>query len=148
MSPIQLFASPWTAAFLGFPVFHCFRVFSNTCPLSQWCHPTISYSVAHFSSCPCSFPALGAFPVSQLFASGGQSIGTSASVLPMTILGWFRLGLTGLISLQSKELSGSSPVPQFESINSLTLSLLYGPTFTSMHDYWKNHRQPFVSKVM
>ena len=77
---------------------------SNSCPLSQWCHLTISSSVALFSSGPQSFPAAGSFPVSWLFASGGQSIGVSASasVLPMNIQGWFPLGLTGLISLQSK----------------------------------------------
>ena len=73
------------------------RVCSNSCPLSQWCHPTISSSVAPFSSCPQSFPASGSFPVSQLFVSGGQSIGASSStlVLPMNIQGWFPLGLTG-----------------------------------------------------
>ena len=82
-------------------------VCSNLCPLSQWCHPTISYSVTSFSSCPQSFPASGSFPVIQLFASGGQSIGASASasVLPMNIKCWFPLGWTGLISLLSKELS-------------------------------------------
>ena len=80
---------------------------SNSCPLSQWCHPTISSSVAPFSSHLRSFPASGTFPMSQFFASGGQSIGASASasVLPMNIQSWFPLGLTGLISLQSKELS-------------------------------------------
>ena len=77
------------------------RVCSNSCPLSWWCHPAILSSVAHFS-CLQSILASGSFPVSQLFASGGQSIGTSASasVLPMIIPGWFPLGLTGLISLQ------------------------------------------------
>ena len=82
-------------------------VCSNSCPLSQLCHPTISSSVAPFSSCPQSFLASGYFPMSQLFVSGGQSIGVSASasVLPMNIQGWFLLGLTGLISLQSKGLS-------------------------------------------
>ena len=82
-------------------------VHPNLCPLSQWCHPTISASVIPFSSCPQSFPASGSFQMSQLFASGGQSIGASASasVLPMNIQGWFPLGLTGWISLQSKELS-------------------------------------------
>ena len=90
----------------GFPVFHYLRVGSNSCPLSHWCHPTISSSVAPFSSCPLSFPASASFPVSQLFTSGGQNIGApSASVLPMNIQGWFPLGLTGLISLQSKGLS-------------------------------------------
>ena len=83
------------------------RVCSNSCPLSQWCYLTISSSVALFSFGLQSFPALGSFPVSQLFTSGGQSIGASASatVLPMSIQGWFPLGLTGLISLQSKGLS-------------------------------------------
>ena len=85
----------------------CPRVCSNTCPLSRWCHPTISSSFAHISSCPQSFPATGSFPVSQLFTSGGQRIGTSAStsVLPMSIQGWFPLGLAGWISLQTKGLS-------------------------------------------
>ena len=78
---------------------------SNSCPLSQWCHPTISSSVATFSSCPQSFPASGSFPMSWLFTSGGQSIRASASVLPVNIQGWFPLRLTGLISLLSKGLS-------------------------------------------
>ena len=79
---------------------------SNSRPSSQWCHPTISSSVIPFSSCRQSFPASGSFPMSQFFASGGQSIGalTSASVLLMNIQDWFPLGLTGLI-LQSKGLS-------------------------------------------
>ena len=82
-------------------------VCSNSCPLSRWCHSTTSSSVTHFSYCLQSFPASGSFPVSQLFASGGQNIwdSTSASVLPMNIQGWFPLRLTGLISLQSKGLS-------------------------------------------
>ena len=81
------------------------RVYSNSCPLSQWCHTTISSSVIPFSSSLQSFPASGSFPVSQFFASGGQSIGISLSVLPMNSQDWFILGLTGLISLQSKGLS-------------------------------------------
>ena len=78
------------------------RVYPNSCPLSRWCHPTISSSVVPFSSCPQSFPASGSFPMSQLFASGGQSIGVSASasVLPMSIQGRFPLGMAGLISVQ------------------------------------------------
>ena len=82
-------------------------VYPNSCPSSRWCHPTISTSVIPFSSCPQSFPASGSFPMSQLFASGGQSIdvSVSASVLLMNIQGWFPLGLTGLISLYSKGLS-------------------------------------------
>ena len=80
---------------------------SNSCPLSQWFHPTISFSVVPFSSCLQSFPASESFPMSQFFISGGQSIGVSAStsVFPMNIRHWFPLGLTGLISLQSKKLS-------------------------------------------
>ena len=79
----------------------------NSCPLSSWCHPTISSSVVPFSSCHQSFPASGSFLMSWFFASGGQSIGVSASasVLPMTIQDWFPSGWTGLISLKSKRLS-------------------------------------------
>ena len=74
------------------------RACSDSCPSSRWCHPTISSSVAPFFFCLQSFPASGSFLVSQLLASGGQSIGASASVLPVKIQGWFLLGLTGLIS--------------------------------------------------
>ena len=101
-----------------------------------------------FSFCPQSFPASGSFPKNGLFASGGQSIGASASVLPMNIQGRFPLGLTGLISLQSKGLSRVFSSTQFESINSLVLSLLYGPALISIHDYWKLTIQTFFSKVM
>ena len=82
-------------------------LYSNSCPLSQWCHPIISSSVIPFFSCLQSFPASGSFQMSQFFASGGQSIGVSAStsVLPMNIQNWFPLGWTGWISLQSKGLS-------------------------------------------
>ena len=82
-------------------------VCSNSCPLNQWYHPTISSSVIPFSSCLQPFPASGSFPMSQLFASGGWSTETSASAsaLPMNIQGWFPLGLVGLISLLSKGLS-------------------------------------------
>ena len=78
------------------------RAYSNSCPLSWWCHPTTSSSVILFSSCLQLFSASGAFPMSQFFASGGQSTGASpsASVLPVNIQDWFPLGLTGLISLQ------------------------------------------------
>ena len=83
------------------------RACSNSCPSSRWCHPTISSSVILFSFCLQSFPASGAFPMSQFFASGGQSIGVSASasVLPMNIQDWFPLGWTSWISFQSKGLS-------------------------------------------
>ena len=82
------------------------RVYANSCPLSQWCHPTISSSVVPFSSCLQSFPASGSFQMRQLFVSGGQSTGVSASgsVLPMNIQDWFPLWWTGWISLLSKTL--------------------------------------------
>ena len=94
-------------------------VYSNSWPLSQWYHPTISSFIIPFSFCLQSFPASGFFQMSQLFASGGQNIGVSAStsVLPMNIQGWFLLGLTGVISLQSNGLSESS-MPQLKSISS------------------------------
>ena len=81
------------------------QVCSNSCPLSRWCHPALSPSVVPFSSCLQSFPASGSFPMSWLFTSGSQSIRASASVLPVNNQCWFSLGLTGLISLQSKGLS-------------------------------------------
>ena len=83
------------------------RVYSNSCPSSQWCHPATSSSVVTFSSCPQSLPASGSFPMSQLFAWGGQSIGVSdlASFLPKKSQGWSPLEWTGWISLQSKRLS-------------------------------------------
>ena len=116
------------------------RVCSNSYPLSQWCHPTISSSAAPFSFCPQSFPASGSFSVSRLFTSDGQRIGVLAlaSVLLMNIQGWFPLGLTAW-SCCARDSKESSPKPHFKSINSLVLSLLYGPTLTSLHDHWKNH---------
>ena len=91
----------------GLPVNHQLPEFTHSCPLSQWCHPAISSSVIPFSSCPQSLPASGSFQINQLFASGGQSIGVSASasVLPMNTQDWSPSGWTGWISLQSKGLS-------------------------------------------
>ena len=115
------------------------RACSNSCPLSLWCHPTISSSVVPFSSCLRFFPAPGSCPMGQFFASGGQNIGGSASALPMNIQDWFPLGLTGLISLHSKGLSrvfSNTTVqkPQFFSAQFSLWSnshictwLLYGP---------------------
>ena len=116
-------------------------VYSDSCPLSRWCHPTISSSVIPFSSQLQSFPASRSFQRSQFCASGGQSIrpSASASVLPKNIQDWFPLGWTGLISLQSRDSQESSPTPQFKSINSSVLSFLYNPTLTSIHDYWRNY---------
>ena len=107
-------------------------------PMHWQCHPTIWFSV--ISSCLLSFPILGSFQMSQLFASGGQSIGVSASasVLPMNIQDWFPLGWTGS-PCSPRDSQESSPTPPFKSINSLALSFLYGPTLTSIHDYWKHH---------
>ena len=103
----RLFAIPWTIqnTRLPYPSLSP-RVCSNSCPLSQWCHTTISSSAISFSSCPQSFPASGSFSVTWLFVAGGQSIIASASpsVLPVNIQSWFPLRLTGLISLHSKGL--------------------------------------------
>ena len=117
------------------------RAYSNSCPLSRWCHPTISSSVVPFSSHFQSCLASGSFQMSQFFASGGQSTraSASASVFPMNIQDWFPLGWTGWISLQSKELSRVFSNATVQSISSLVLSFLYGPTLTSIHYYWKNH---------
>ena len=111
---------------------------SNSCASSWWCHPTISSSVIPFSSCLQPFPVSGTFPMSQLFASDGQGIGASASVLPMNIQDWFPLGWTGWNPCSPRDSQESSPTPQFKSINSLALSLLHSPTLTSIHDHWKN----------
>ena len=116
-------------------------VHSNSCPWSWWYHLAISPSVVPFCSCPQSLPASGSFPMSQLFAWGGQGIGVSASAsfLPKTTQDWSPLEWTGWISLQSKGLSRVFSTPQFKSINSSALSLLHSPTLTSIHDHWKNH---------
>ena len=99
LSCIWLFETPWTVAHQASPPP---RACSHSYPFSRWCLPAISSSVVPFSSCLQSFPASRSFQMSQLFASSGQSIGISASVLPVNIQGWFPLGLTSLISLQSK----------------------------------------------
>ena len=106
-SRVQLFMTPWTAARQASPSITNSWSLPKPCPLWRWCHPTISFSVNPFSSSPQSFPASGSFPMSQLFASGGQSIGVSAStsVLPMNSQDWSPLEWTGWISLQSKGLS-------------------------------------------
>ena len=121
------------------------RAYSNSCPLSQWCHPTVSSSVVPFS-CLQSFPASGSFPMSQFFTSGAQSIGvsTSASVIPMNIQDWFPLGWTGLISLKSKELSrvfSSTTIRKhrFFGIHPSLFSLILRPPLSSIHHYYKNH---------
>ena len=104
LSRVQFFATSWTRPPCPSPTP---GVYSNSCPLSHWCHPTISSSVIPFSSHFQSFPASGSFQMNQFFTSGGQSIEVSAStsVLPMNIQDWFPLGWTGWIPLQSKGLS-------------------------------------------
>ena len=127
LSHVWLFATPWTAARQASHPSPTPRVYSNSRPLSQQPHPTISSSVVCFSSCLQSFPASGSFLMSQFFTSGGQSIGVSASasVLPMNIQDWFPLRWTGWISLQTKEVSRffSSTVVQKHQFFSTQLSL-------------------------
>ena len=107
--------------------------YSNSCPLSWWCHTTISFSVISFSSCLQSFPASGSFPVSHFFTSGGQSIGASASVLPMNIQDWFPLGWIWLdLPASPGDSQESSLTSQFKSINSSALSFLSFPALTSI----------------
>ena len=110
-------------------------VCSNSCPLSQWSHPTVSSSVVPFFSCPQSFPASGSFSTSWLFTSGGQSIG----VPPVNIQDWFPLGMTILISLLSKGLSRVFSRTIIRKRWFFRLSRFYGSTLTFVHDYWKNH---------
>ena len=135
---VQLFTAPWTAACQASCPSPTPRVCSNSCPLSQWCHPTISSSVVPFSSCLQSFPVSGSFPMSWLFESGRQSTGASgsASVLPMNIQDWFPLGLTGWISLQSKGLSrdfSSTTVWKHQFLQCSAFFMI--PILTFIHDY-------------
>ena len=152
LSRVLLLATPWTAArqvslsFTSSQSLLKLMHFESVMP-----YPTILFSVVPFSSCLQSFPASGSLQKSQLFVSGGQSIGASASVsvLPVNIQDWYPLGWTGWISLQSKGLSRvffSITVQKDHS----TLSFLYSPTLTSIHDYWKNHsfdKWTFIGKV-
>ena len=128
------------------------RVCSNLCPLLPWCHRIISSSVTPFSSCLQSSLASRSFLMSWFFTSVGQSIGASAlaSDLPMYIMGWFLLGLTGLISLQSKGLSRVFSNTTIQKHQFFGTQPFYDPTFTSIHDAWKNCSfiWTFVSKEM
>ena len=109
---------------------------SNSCPSSRWYHPAFSSSFIPFSSCPQSFPASGSFQMSQVFASGGRSIGVSAStsVLPVNIwMDWlYLLAVQGALKSLLQHPSSKASI-------SLVLSFVYSPTLTSIHDYWKNH---------
>ena len=122
--------SPIVCSTPGFPVPHHLPEFAQ---LNQWCHPTISFSVTLFSFYLQSF-IIKIFSMSQLFRSGGQNFGASASALPMNIQGQFPLGLTGLISLQSKGFSRVFSSTTVESINSSVLRFLYCPALMSVHD--------------
>ena len=115
-------------------------VYYNSCPLSQWCHPTISSFFLPFSSCLQSFPASESFPMNQFFAPGGQSIGVSAStsVFTMNIQDWSPLGWTGWISLQSQGLWRVFSNTTVQKQHFLGAQL-YGKTLTSIRDYWKNY---------
>ena len=121
---------------------------SNSCPLSQWCHPTISSSVVPYSSCRKSFPASGSFQMSQLFSSDGQSIGVSASasVLPMNTQDWSLLGLTGWISLQFKGLSRvfSNTTVQNHQFFSAQLS---SQSNSQIHTWLQEKPQPWLDGV-
>ena len=126
----------------GFPVLHQLPEFTQT--HVHWVGDAVQLSHPLLSASPLAFNPSQHQSLFQWVSSshqGGQSIrpSASASVLPMNIQGWFPLELTGLTSLQSKGLSESSPTPQFKSINSWVLSFLYGPTLTTIHDYWKKH---------
>ena len=117
------------------------RVHPNSCPLSRRCPPAISFSIVPFSSCPQSLPASGSFPMSQLFAWGGQSIEVSAlaSFLLKNTQDWSPLDRLVGSPCNPRDSQESSPTPQFKSINSSVLSFLHSPTLTSIHDHWKNH---------
>ena len=114
------------------------RICSKSCPLSQSCHPTISSSVI-LELLPSIFPSIRVFSKELAICIRCQSIGVSAPILPMNIQGWFPLGLTGMISLLSKGLSRIFSNTTVQKYQFFTLSLLYGPTLTSVHDNWKNH---------
>ena len=135
----QLFAAPWTAA--------CWASLSitNSQSLAKLMSMESVMPSNHFILCrpllllPSVFPSIRSFLMSWLFTSGGQSIKASASVLLMNNQDWFPLGLTGLISLQSKGISRVFSNTRFKSINSSVLSFLYGPNLSSIHDSWENH---------
>ena len=125
----------------GLPVHYQLPEFTQSCPLSRWCHPTISFSVIPFSSCPQSFPASGSFQMSQLFTSGGQNIGVSASssVLPVNTQDWSPLGWTSWISLQSKGLSRVFFNTTVQKHQFFCTQLFLESNITYIYDYWKNH---------
>ena len=139
LSHMQLFATPWTASHqapLSSSISCSLLKFMSFESVMLSNHLIFSHP---FSFCLQSFPASESFPMSQLFTSGSQSTGASAPVVPMSVQGWFPLGLLVWSSYSLRGSQESSVALQFESINSLVLSFLYGPTLTSVYDYWKNH---------
>ena len=155
LSHVWLFLTPWITACQASLCITNSGVQLNSCPSSQWCHPAISSSVIPSSSCPQSFPASRSFPMSQLFASGGQSIGVSASasVLPMNIQDWFPLEWTGWISLQSKGLLRKSLLQHHSSKASIIQRSAFF-TVQLSHPYMTSGktialtRRTFVGKVI
>ena len=141
LSRVQLFVTPWTAACQASSAFTISHSLLKLMSTESVMPSNISSSVVRFSSCPQSFPASGSFQMSRFFTSGGQSIGASvsASILSMNIQGWFPLGLTGLISWLSKGLSKVFSSTTVQKHQFLGPQPSYGPTFTSIHNYWKNH---------
>ena len=141
LSCVWFFATTWTVAYQPSLSITNSQSLFKSCPSSWWCHRTISSSVIPFSSCLQSFPVSGTFPVSQFFSSGGQMIGVSASasVFPMNIQDRFPLEWTGWISLQSNRLSRVFSNTTVQKHQFFSAQLLYSPTLTSIHDYWKNH---------
>ena len=140
LSHVWLFVTPWIAACQA-----SLSITNSQSPLKPMSIESVIPS-NHLILCRAflllpSKPSLVSFQMSQLFASGGQSIGVSASIsiFPMNTQGWSPLGWTGWISVQFKDSQESSPTPQFKGINSSVLSFLYNPALTSIHDYWKNH---------
>ena len=140
LSPVRLFATPWTTAHQASLSITNSWSLPRLRSIESVMPSNISSSVVPCSSCPQSFPASGSFPMSQFFASDGQSIRVSAStsVLPMNTQDWSPLGWTGWSPCSPRDSQESSPTPQCKSINSLGLSFLYSPPLTPIHDYWKN----------
>ena len=135
LSCVQLFAIPWSAARPPYPSVSL-RVWLSSCPLIWWCYPTISSSAALFLFCLQSSPESGSLPMSQLFVTGGQSIEVQ---LQHQSFQWiFRVYFPKDWLVWSLCSPGDSQAPQFQSIGSLVLSLVYCPTFTSIHDSWKD----------
>ena len=140
LSHVWLFATPWTAACQASLSITNSRVYSNSCPLSRWCHPTISSSAVPFSSCPQSFPASGSFQISALCIRWPKDWSFSFSIIPSKEhagLISFRMDWLDLLAVQGalkSLLQHHSSKAQI-----LLCCLLYGPTLISIHDYWKNH---------